>query len=448
MKQVPLSHIKIDKERIRRHFDEERISQLADSIESKGLLHPVVVRYDAELDLVLVAGERRLRAIALLHKAGRPFKVVSHDEQMIPVEHNHIPASFLSELAADDILEAELEENVCRLDLSWQERADAVGRLHVLRKKQAEEKGEKHSMLDTNREIFDDPRKAAETRSMITLSKHLTDDLVRTAPDPRTAMKILRKKAADDLSSKYADFLRSQANEDEDPTLFNMDGIAAMMLPDNEHKFDVILTDPPYGVDADTFNNFTSIHSHEYKDTVEGFKQLMEGFALGAAHCTRADAHLYMFCDIRHWDFLTRILSQVWTIWPWPIIWNKRGHGLVPSKDFGPSRQYEMILYARRGRKYVTGIQSDVVSTAPARNKVHAAQKPIVLLKDLLGRSLLPGEGSVIDPFAGSGSTIIAAREMQLEVKGYEIDENTYKRALIRIATETGDEDDDPSNTR
>lgn len=60
--------------------------------------------------------------------------------------------------------------------------------------------------------------------------------------------------------------------------------------------------------------------------------------------------------------------------------------------------------------------------------KIHPAQKPINVLKQLIEIFTDPGD-VVIDPCAGSGTTLRAARELGRSSFGFEIDRNFYKRA-------------------
>ncbi len=91
-------------------FHEEQIRELAQSIESAGLMQPLVVRAKGK-GFELIAGERRLRALTLLKRTEAP--VVIHD--------------------VDDQIAAEwaLIENLQREDLNPMERATAMQRLVV-----------------------------------------------------------------------------------------------------------------------------------------------------------------------------------------------------------------------------------------------------------------------------------------------------------------------------
>jgi ParB/RepB/Spo0J family partition protein len=98
--------------------DDSEQQTLVDSISRNGLINPVVVReqfnvLDGTVSSVLVAGERRLRAFKTLRLAA-------------------IPARFVHELNSIEAAIIELEENIARKDLTWQDTAKAVHKLHGL----------------------------------------------------------------------------------------------------------------------------------------------------------------------------------------------------------------------------------------------------------------------------------------------------------------------------
>ncbi len=110
-KQVPVEFLHPSSLQPRRHFDEEAIKALADSIRENGVLQPILVRRDSERpnDYEIVAGERRWRAaqIAQLHE--------------VPI--------VLRELSDGETLQLALIENVQREDLSALEEAEGYRRL-------------------------------------------------------------------------------------------------------------------------------------------------------------------------------------------------------------------------------------------------------------------------------------------------------------------------------
>jgi site-specific DNA-methyltransferase (adenine-specific) len=76
---------------------------------------------------------------------------------------------------------------------------------------------------------------------------------------------------------------------------------------------------------------------------------------------------------------------------------------------------------------------SDVIPFRYSGNRLHPTQKPIEALEPLIN-AFCPPEGVVLDPFAGSGSSLIAARNMRRRFIGIEIDPGHYVTASERLA--------------
>ena len=109
LREIPLDLVKPNPRQPRRQFDEEALLALAESIRSRGLLQPVVVRPVAGGTFELVAGERRLRAARI-------------------ADLDRIPAMVRE---ADDWerLDLALAENMARVDLNAIEEARACAML-------------------------------------------------------------------------------------------------------------------------------------------------------------------------------------------------------------------------------------------------------------------------------------------------------------------------------
>jgi len=63
----------------------------------------------------------------------------------------------------------------------------------------------------------------------------------------------------------------------------------------------------------------------------------------------------------------------------------------------------------------------------------HVAQKPVKLLRALIELTTLPGQ-LVLDPFCGSGSTLVAAKSTSRDFLGFEVDPEAVKVARERLA--------------
>lgn len=66
-------------------------------------------------------------------------------------------------------------------------------------------------------------------------------------------------------------------------------------------------------------------------------------------------------------------------------------------------------------------------------NKLHPTQKPLAALKPLI-KAFCPDGGTVLDPFAGSGSALIAAQQLGRQFIGIELDEQHHRTATARLA--------------
>jgi DNA modification methylase len=74
----------------------------------------------------------------------------------------------------------------------------------------------------------------------------------------------------------------------------------------------------------------------------------------------------------------------------------------------------------------------DVIDFPYTGNKLHPTQKPVAALKPLI-EAFCPPQGTVLDPFAGSGSTLVAARELGRQYLGIEIDAQHHRTAAARL---------------
>ena len=131
-------------QRQRREIELSKLALLRQSILARGLLHPPIVSFGLDRKYHLVAGERRLRALDAISDAKEFF--MCDGETFLPGE---IPVTRLTDLSPADLFDAELEENILREDLDWQDRIRAIAASHEMRKAERPEQ----TLTDTAREI-------------------------------------------------------------------------------------------------------------------------------------------------------------------------------------------------------------------------------------------------------------------------------------------------------
>lgn len=76
----------------------------------------------------------------------------------------------------------------------------------------------------------------------------------------------------------------------------------------------------------------------------------------------------------------------------------------------------------------------DVIDWSYTVNRLHPTQKPIKVLRPLV-EAFCPEGGSVLDPFCGSGSTLIAAEQLGRDALGIELDADHAETASLRLAS-------------
>lgn len=421
---VPSGQIIIGANRQRREFDEERLSELSDSIQKLGLLHPPVARPDPDNpgSYILVAGERRLRAIHSL--AILDIGYTCGQLQVLPGD---VAVLLLNELSPEKAIEAELEENIIRVDLSWQERAQAITCLHELRKSQKSGQTQIATAKELAGGTANNHDRGLVSDALI-VARHLSDPEVFKAKSQKEALTIIEKK----VKAEYRQKLAEQFNDKESPHKFIQGDCRDILAQFPPGTFDVIITDPPYGINADQFGEQSDI-GHDYDDSKEYFLELMQEVIPQFARVMKLNAHIYIFCDPRRYETLQDLCTAAGlAVWHVPLIWNKL-NGTLPQSEFGPRRTYEMILFARKGNRKVMCVKPDVITLSPEAKVNHGAQKPVGLYTDLLSRSINPGD-LILDPFAGSGTIFDAAAIVRCQAVGIEKSQASANLCIERLS--------------
>lgn len=475
MPSIRLTDIIIKPNRQRSEFDPQAMQELKDSIEydplrrNAQLQNPPVLRNEPE-GWTLVAGERRCRALSEIFALGGQFL---HGGQLYTAEVGMVPFTDIGELSELEAEEAELDENLKRRDLTWQEHAAAVARLHQLRQKQSAGKAVTalqdagltlteaakivtaagtQTIADTAEELTGrrDGSYQDTVRKEILVAGHLSNPAIAKAKSADEAFKILKRQEATARHVANAAVVGASFSADKH-TLLHINCLTYMADPVNHGKFDVILTDPPYGMGAQDFGNAGGKMAgieHHYDDSYEAWVLLMtglditqdppvrkhDGWCTLSYHITKPQAHAYVFCDIdRFHELKGHMQAAGWYVFRTPLINYKTNSGRVPLPNQGPRRQYEILLYAIKGGKPVTHIYPDVISSQSDENMSHGAQKPVAVYENLLQRSVRAGD-SVIDTFAGTGPIFPAAHTFKCSATGLEQTAEYYSMAQKRLA--------------
>lgn len=426
---IPIESITIGERQ--RELDRSHIGALKESVLSKGLLHPPVVIKEGTI-YRLIAGAHRLEAIRLCHEA---VEIFSFDGS--PVPPGLVPVTNVWDLSPADLLETELEENIVRLEIPWQDRAKALAAIHEMRQKE----NPNHSFQDTAKELAAKGAPGAErtlrreVRNASILAANLHRPSIAKARNATEALGILMKEEEAKVEAEL--ITRRQQSANAAPSLCSavcgdMKQILPTLAPES---YDLIIADLPYGIGADTggFRQRTVEH-HNYDDSPETARALMQTVVSDGFRVCKQRANLFIFGDVDLFATFKQMASAMgWKPFRTPIIWRKsESEGLAPWGREGFRRTYELIFWATKGQRGLLLSPTDVleVKRVSRSERRYGPEKPIELMERLIECSTMPGD-SVLDPCCGAGSTLAAARRLKRKALGIELDPSAHALAVV-----------------
>jgi DNA modification methylase len=187
---------------------------------------------------------------------------------------------------------------------------------------------------------------------------------------------------------------------------------------------DMTWTDPPYGVNYANSPKDKQRGKHRpilNDDLGSGFEAFLQDACTNMLSVTRGAVYVCMSSSELH--TLQRAFTAAGGKWSTFVIWVKHTFTLGRA-DY--QRQYEPILYGWPAGhdRYWCGArdQGDVwFFDKPARNDLHPTMKPVALVERAI-RNSSKSRDIVLDPFGGSGSTLIACEKTGRHARLVELD--------------------------
>lgn len=201
-------------------------------------------------------------------------------------------------------------------------------------------------------------------------------------------------------------------------------------------RVDVILTDPPYGIDLDT--NYSQLPAGKPgKALLAGYHGKQYSPVIGDDVAFNAKPILDILGDIKEqfWfgaNYYRRTLSDNDRDGSW-LVWDKRSE----SSDAGFGSGFELIWSRSKHKQDLLRYFMFGAFGAEASNRFHPTQKPTKLLAEILERWSEDGD-VVWDGYHGSGSTLIACERLNRKCRAVEISPAYVAVAIQRWVDVTG----------
>jgi adenine-specific DNA-methyltransferase len=205
-----------------------------------------------------------------------------------------------------------------------------------------------------------------------------------------------------------------------------------------------VITDPPFGVDNQSNQSKTpdgkqwarKIANDESPEiAIAVFQKVMDVLLPK----TVDDADMYLFTAhqvLREWLEVADSLARHGFTRSAILVWEKDGPGMGDTNAWGMG--HEIILFLKKGRRAATDRRrSGVIHVPQVRpaDLIHPHEKPLALLELLIQHSTSRGD-LIVDPFAGSGSTIRAAKRTGRSGLGMELDKKNFDLAYQALHTQ------------
>ena len=239
------------------------------------------------------------------------------------------------------------------------------------------------------------------------------------------------------------------------------DCVAALNRNDFASKIDLSFLDPP-------FNQDKAYNAWDDNLPPEKYWEWMRNICAKVYALTSNGGAIYFMQREKNTEFVLQCLRDAGWTFQNLIVWKKKTSAVPGSKRFG--KHYQVIAFATKGKTprvfhrlridpplpadykhvrengmFVTDVWDDIRELTSGYfagdealrdtdgNRLHKQQAPIQLLLRIILSSTNPGD-VVLDPFAGSGTTLVVAEQLGRQSIGIELDSKNVALIQNRLA--------------
>lgn len=402
--------------RQRQEDDETLIAELCASIKANGLINPIVIDRSCKL----IAGERRLKA----HRA---------------LGLGTVRATYFESLDLLDQKIIEFDENDKRKDLTWQEKARAIKEIHDLK---SSREGKSWSASDTARTLGISVGKVSED---LTLAASLGNERIAGRPTRRGALDTVKRERELTLVRELA---RRRAASMGLPGSVNSTSFTSGVVYNDDCRnilktlasdsIDLIITDPPWGIDFDKSSQWTGKWIATYDDSQEGVYKMLKEVFPELFRVLKPAGHFYCFFPVQEIEWWCKsIMDAGFVVRQRPLVWFKTGQPSISDVYTSFLPAYESILWAfKPGDGGVRRLFSRPIPEAqgwPRPSHIwHENEKPVEMLDKWVESSSEINE-VVLDTFGGGGSVPASCFALGRYYISVEQEPVNYKKQVERL---------------
>jgi len=198
-------------------------------------------------------------------------------------------------------------------------------------------------------------------------------------------------------------------------------------------SIDLVITDPPYeslekhrkiGTTTRLKNSASSSNQWFSIFPNSDFPALIEQIY----RVLKKNSHFYLFCD-QETMFVIKPIAEDFGFKFWkPIVWDKCAIGM----GYHYRARYEFILFFEKGKRKLNDLGMPDVLQEKRVWRGYPTEKPVPLIEKLITQSSSVGD-LIIDPFFGSGATLIAAANQGRQSEGADIAASAHEFVNNRI---------------
>jgi ParB/RepB/Spo0J family partition protein len=418
---------------------------LIESIRVRGVLQPIIVERHAAPDgrHKLTAGERRYTASLELGLATIPVRFA---EDLDPIESSIF----------------ELEENIKRADLPWQDLVRATEAIHQLYKSATPTwtqdettealgltKGTVSIYLRVAAEIAKTP-KLAEASSVREVynqivrrdSRHQAEAMEAIFLPIGTPAPVMVEPLHETLDGTPVEAPAKGGSTTRPATIINpsssiLQESFLFWAPKYTGKpFNFIHCDFPYGINVFEGPQAGASRHTAYSDSADIHTRLLETLLTNLDRVASGSCHIMYWYSNQHYDLIRRMVQELapdLSIHVHPLIWVKSdGSGIASDPRRFPRHVYETCLLMSRGGRQIVRIVADAYSAPPDRD-LHVHAKPEPMLRHFM-TMLVDENTTMLDPTCGGASSLRAAESLGANyVLGMDVDETIVGNARTAL---------------